>query len=68
MRSRRIRAIRAKNDGAVEAVARSIREFGFRQPIILDKPTASSCGHTSWKAAQHLGLAEVPVHVARPDA
>jgi ParB/RepB/Spo0J family partition protein len=53
------------NDGAVEAVARSIREFGFRQPIVVDQATASSMvGHTRWKAAKHLGLERVPVHVA----
>jgi DNA modification methylase len=52
------------NDGAVEAVARSIREFGFRQPIVVDKDGVIVVGHTRWKAAKHLGLERVPVHVA----
>ncbi len=53
------------NDGAVDAVARSIQEFGFRQPIVVDADGVIICGHTRWKAAQKLGLEEVPVHVAR---
>ncbi len=52
------------NDGAVAAVAASIREFGFRQPIVVDESGVIICGHTRWKAAQHLGLSQVPVHVA----
>ena len=53
-----------ENDGAVEAVARSIREYGFRQPIVVDAEGVIIVGHTRWKAAQKLGLTEVPVHVA----
>lgn len=53
-----------KNDGAVDAVAESIRQFGFRQPIVVDAQGVIVCGHTRWKAAQKLGLTEVPVHVA----
>ena len=52
------------NDAAVAAVAESIRQFGFRQPIVLDGDGVIICGHTRWKAAQQLGLALVPVHVA----
>jgi DNA modification methylase len=52
------------NDGAVEAVARSIREYGFRQPIVVDADGVIIVGHTRWKAAQKLGMEEVPVHVA----
>ncbi|QYK49101.1 MAG: ParB N-terminal domain-containing protein [Phycisphaeraceae bacterium] len=52
------------NDGAVEAVAKSIREFGFRQPLVVDKDGVIVVGHTRWKAAKHLGLDRVPVHVA----
>jgi len=52
------------NDAAVDAVAESIRRFGFRQPIVVDADGVIVCGHTRWKAAQKLGLAEVPVHVA----
>ena len=52
------------NDGAVEAVANSIREFGWHSPIVVDKDGIIICGHTRLKAAQHLGLEQVPVHVA----
>ncbi len=52
------------NNAAVEAVARSIREFGFRQPIVVDADGVIVVGHTRWKAAQKLGLDKVPVHVA----
>jgi len=54
-----------QNDQAVEAVARSIREFGFKQPIVVDTDGVIICGHTRYKAAQRLGLEKVPVHVAR---
>lgn len=53
------------NDQAVDAVAESIRQFGWRVPIVIDADGVIVCGHTRWKAAQKLGLAEVPVHVAR---
>ena len=53
------------NDEAVDAVAASIREFGFRQPIVVDTDDVIVCGHTRWKAAKNLGLEEVPVHVAK---
>jgi ParB-like chromosome segregation protein Spo0J len=53
------------NDQAVEAVAASLREFGFRQPIVVDENLVIICGHTRWKAARQLGLAKVPVHVAK---
>jgi DNA modification methylase len=52
------------NDAAVEAVARSIQEFGWRQPIVVDADGMIVVGHTRWKAAQKLGLKQVPVHVA----
>jgi DNA modification methylase len=52
------------NDAAVDAVAASIREFGFRQPIVVDADGVIVCGHTRWKAATKLGLERVPVHVA----
>ena len=52
------------NDAAVDAVAESIREFGFRQPIVVDGDGVIVVGHTRYKAALKLGLAEVPVHVA----
>lgn len=53
-----------QNDNAVDAVAESIRQFGFRQPIVVDPDGVIVCGHTRFKAAQKLGLEEVPVHVA----
>jgi DNA modification methylase len=52
------------NDAAVEAVAASIREFGFRQPIVVDEEGVIIVGHTRFKAALKLGLEMVPVHVA----
>src|ERR1700723_1149647 len=48
----------------IEKVASSIREFSFRQPIVVDKDGVMCCGHTRWLAAQKLGLEQVPVHVA----
>jgi hypothetical protein len=52
------------NDDAIGPVAKSISEFGFRSPIVVDKDNVIICGHTRLKAAQKLGLATVPVHVA----
>lgn len=52
------------NDGAVGAVAESIREFGFQQPIVVDRDGVIIAGHTRYKAAQKLGMTEVPVVVA----
>lgn len=54
-----------KNVAAVARVADSIRAFGFRQPIVVDRDYVVVVGHTRLLAAQHLGLTEVPVHVAR---
>ena len=53
-----------QNDGAVDAVAKSIQEFGWRQPIVVDGDGVIIVGHTRWKAAKKLGLEKVPVHVA----
>ena len=52
------------NDGAVDAVAASLTEFGWRQPIVVDAAGVIIVGHTRWKAAQKLGMKKVPVHVA----
>lgn len=49
------------NEEAVEFVANSIQEFGFKVPIIVDKDNVIVTGHTRLKAAQKLGLTEVPV-------
>lgn len=43
------------NDVAVQAVARSLKAFSFRQPIVVDKDNVIVVGHTRWKAAKHLG-------------
>lgn len=52
------------NDGAVEAVAESIKQFGFKVPIIVDRDGVIVAGHTRKKAAERLGLASVPCVVA----
>ena len=50
-----------KNDESVDAVANSIRDFGFRAPIIVDKDGVIIAGHTRYKAAKKLKLDTVPV-------
>lgn len=52
------------NEGAVDAVAASIKEFGFKNPLIVDKDNVIIAGHTRMLAAKKLGLEEVPVVVA----
>ena len=52
------------NDDAVDAVAKSIQEFGWQQPIVVDRGMVIIVGHTRLKAAESLGLTEVPVIVA----
>jgi DNA modification methylase len=52
------------NDSAIDAVVASIREFGWRQPIVTDNEDVIVVGHTRHKAAKKMGLTEVPVHVA----
>lgn len=52
------------NDGAVDAVAESIREFGFKVPIVIDGDNVIICGHTCVKAAQKLGMETVPCIIA----
>lgn len=52
-----------RNEGAVEAVMASIREFGFVNPIIVDAERVIIAGHTRREAALRLGLASVPVNV-----
>lgn len=53
-----------RNAGAVDAVAESIKQFGWNQPIVVDKNNVIIVGHTRLKAAKKLGLKEVPVLVA----
>lgn len=52
------------NAHAIEKVAASIKEFGFRQPIVTDKEMVIVVGHVRYEAAKRLGLKKVPVHVA----
>lgn len=52
------------NDNAVDAVAASIREYGFKQPIVIDVNGEIVAGHTRLKAAKKLGLKEVPCILA----
>lgn len=52
------------NDSAVQAVAASIKEFGFRVPVIVDANRTIVAGHTRVKAARSLGLTTIPIHVA----
>lgn len=52
------------NDGAVDAVAASIKAFGFKVPIVIDADGVIVAGHTRLKAAQKLGLKTVPCIVA----
>ena len=53
-----------KNDKAVEYVANSIRQFGFKVPIVIDENYEIVCGHTRWKAAKVIGLESVPCIMA----
>ena len=53
-----------KNEAAVEKVAASIREFGFKVPIVIDKNKVIAAGHTRLDAAKLLGLETVPVIMA----
>ncbi len=52
------------NDAAVDAVAASIDEFGFQQPLVCDRDMVLVVGHTRLKAAKLLGYTQVPVVVA----
>lgn len=53
-----------ENDDAVEPLANSIREFGWKQPIVVDMDGVILAGHTRLKAAKSLGMDKVPVLVA----
>jgi hypothetical protein len=52
------------NDEAVSVLAKSIQNFGFKVPIVLDKNYCIICGHTRYKAAQRLMLENVPCTIA----
>ena len=49
---------------AIDKVAASLQEFGFRQPIVVDAAGVIIVGHTRLLAAKQLGWREAPVHVA----
>lgn len=53
-----------RNDAAVQYVAESIRLFGWKQPIVIDKDGVIVAGHTRYKAAQSLGLEKAPCVIA----
>ena len=53
-----------KNEDAVQYVAASIQEFGFKVPIVIDRNGVIVAGHTRYKAAQQLGMESVPCVVA----
>lgn len=53
-----------RNEGAIAKVAASIKEYGFRQPIVVDEEMVIIAGHTRLQAAGQLGLKKVPVHIA----
>ena len=48
------------NDEAVEGVKESIKQFGFKVPLVIDKNNVIVCGHTRYKASVALGLSELP--------
>lgn len=48
------------NDMAVDAVAESIKQFGFKNPVIIDKDGVIVAGHTRYKAAKKLGITDIP--------
>lgn len=52
------------NENAIEAVANSIKEFGFKVPIVIDKDNVIVAGHTRFEAAKRLGLGAAPCIVA----
>lgn len=51
-------------DEAIEAVANSIKEFGFKIPIVISTENEIVCGHTRIRAAKKLGINEVPCVIA----
>jgi len=52
------------NDDAVEKVANSLREFGWKQPCVVDADGVLIAGHTRLKAAKSLGMDKVPILIA----
>jgi ParB-like chromosome segregation protein Spo0J len=56
---------RSRSQVAVDKVAASLKEFGWRQPIVVDANRVIVVGHTRWFAAKKLRLVRVPIHVAK---
>lgn len=52
------------NENAVEKVAESIKQFGWKVPIVIDKNNVIVTGHTRYKAAEMLGITEIPCIIA----
>lgn len=52
------------NESAIDKVADSIKEFGFKVPLVIDKNYVIVCGHTRYLAAKQLGLTEIPCIMA----
>ena len=55
---------RKLKDSAIEKVAKSIKEFGFRQPIVVDKEKIIVVGHTRYRSSKKLGLTNLPITIA----
>lgn len=53
-----------QNEAAVEYVANSLKRFGWKQPIVIDRDGVIVAGHTRWKAAQTLGMKKAPCVIA----
>jgi len=53
-----------QNDEAISKVASSLKEFGWRQPIVVDKEMVVIAGHTRLAAARRLNYKKVPIHIA----
>ena len=49
-----------KNDEAIPYVMESIKQFGFKNPVILDKDNIIVAGHTRIESAKRLGITEIP--------
>lgn len=52
------------NKNSVEKVTQSIKEFGFKVPIVIDKDNVIVCGHTRYEAAKKLKMKEIPCVIA----
>ena len=55
---------RKLKDSAIDKVAMSLKEYGFRQPIVVDKDRIIVVGHTRYRASKKLGFKEVPITIA----